>query len=228
MGRLAQVADIRLDERRRLATLVHDHSLRYVMQALEELRDAPREAPAVHAAEAHLGRALQALRGLTLDARQDVLAEVEPSAALTCAAAEAEADGDLRVDLDVEHGIDWRHTVLLVESTRELLSNVRRHAGAHRAFVTVRVTGGRLRLTVEDDGVGVAAAGAPPSFGSGLWRLDRHAEVLGGGVSVEPRPQGGTRVTLEVPAASRRTTGRHRAGPMLTASPRGGGLGRDR
>jgi len=104
----------------------------------------------------------------------------------------------------VQDGIDWRHTVLLVESTRELLANVRRHAGATTAFVTVRQADGRLRLVVEDDGVGIGPREGPPTFGSGTWRLRRHAQILGGGLALERRARGGTSATLEVDAYARR------------------------
>ncbi|MEU0839880.1 GAF domain-containing protein [Streptomyces sp. NPDC005962] len=76
----------------------------------------------------------------------------------------------------------------LVAALREALSNAFRHARAARIEVVVDVTArladGRpaLRLTVADDGVGVAAGGRR----SGLANLARRAEALGGSSTYGP------------------------------------------
>ena len=70
----------------------------------------------------------------------------------------------------------------LVAALREALSNAFRHAHATRIDVAVDATvilaGGRpgVRLTVADDGVGIADGGRR----SGLLNLARRAETLGG------------------------------------------------
>jgi signal transduction histidine kinase len=77
----------------------------------------------------------------------------------------------------------------------EALANVAKYASASR--VVVRVTADERRALVEvvDDGVG----GADPAHGSGLRGLADRAEALGGTLGLESPPDGGTRLSAELP-----------------------------
>ncbi|GIG62995.1 histidine kinase [Longispora fulva] len=81
----------------------------------------------------------------------------------------------------------------LLAVLRETLSNVARHAGASRVEVGVRVTTGRLTVTVADDGCG----GATPR--GGLRNLAERADTRGGGFEVDGVEPSGTRVTWWAP-----------------------------
>jgi signal transduction histidine kinase len=86
----------------------------------------------------------------------------------------------------------------------EALANAIKHADATRVVVDIRYTGGRLRVTVTDDGHG----GADPTGGSGLLGIGRRLASFDGTLAVRS-PQGGpTTVTMEVPCGlhSPRTT----------------------
>ena len=84
----------------------------------------------------------------------------------------------------------------LLAVLREALSNVARHAHADRVDIGVRAGGGRVTLTVRDNGVGLGGAG--PS--GGLVNIRRRAEELGGSFTVEPDEPAGTALTWTVPA----------------------------
>ncbi|MEU6080354.1 GAF domain-containing protein [Streptomyces sp. NPDC047108] len=92
----------------------------------------------------------------------------------------------------------------LVAALREALSNAFRHASATRIEVVVdamaKLPDGRdgVRLTVADDGVGIARGGRR----SGLRNLEKRAEALGGSSSHGPgigEGGGGTSVVWEAP-----------------------------
>jgi signal transduction histidine kinase len=55
--------------------------------------------------------------------------------------------------------------------------------------------GGRLLLSVRDDGVG----GADAARGSGLVGLTDRVEALGGAIRVSSRPGKGTQIRVELP-----------------------------
>jgi signal transduction histidine kinase len=88
----------------------------------------------------------------------------------------------------------------LAESTAyfvvsEALSNVDRHSGAGRAWVTGRYADGALTIDVRDDGHG----GADPLRGTGLRGLADRAEAAGARLLLSSPPGGPTRLRLELP-----------------------------
>jgi signal transduction histidine kinase len=100
------------------------------------------------------------------------------------------------VDPDRAAGFDVQLVHDLLAALGESLANVARHSRASTARVDVRVEDCRLRLVVEDDGIGVPAA---PARTSGLANLQARARLHGGSCTVLPRPSGGTRVEWSVP-----------------------------
>jgi signal transduction histidine kinase len=83
----------------------------------------------------------------------------------------------------------------LLAVLREALSNAVRHARASRVTVTVRADGGRLTLTVADDGVGTDPAAAR----GGLINMRERAEQHAGDFAVRPGNPTGTVVHWSVP-----------------------------
>ena len=81
----------------------------------------------------------------------------------------------------------------------EGLANIAKHAEATRVAMKLTESNGRVHVAIADDGVG----GADASRGTGLRGLVDRVEALGGGISVESPPRGGTRLdaTLPVDAA---------------------------
>jgi signal transduction histidine kinase len=77
----------------------------------------------------------------------------------------------------------------------EGLANVGKYAEASQARIDIDAAGRRLIVRVADDGRG----GADPLRGSGLRGLADRIAALGGGLSVDSPPGGGTRLTAELP-----------------------------
>ncbi|MEV7429077.1 sensor histidine kinase [Nocardioides sp. NPDC092400] len=100
-------------------------------------------------------------------------------------------------------------------TAQEALTNVLRHAGTHRAEVTLDLGPRVLSLTVADDGRG-ASAGARDGFG--LTGMRERAELFGGVLDAGPRPGGGFAVCLRLPLAAAPVTGEpaRRAAPVST------------
>jgi signal transduction histidine kinase len=80
----------------------------------------------------------------------------------------------------------------------EALTNVARHAEAHRAWVTLARQSDRLLIEVRDDGRG----GATEAAGSGLTGLRDRVTALGGWMHVVSPPGGPTTLTVELPCGS--------------------------
>ena len=92
----------------------------------------------------------------------------------------------LRLDPQVE-GVVYR-------VIQEALNNVARHSGARHARVECVVGQGTLRATVIDDGVGFDPGAQGGGFG--LIGMRERADLIGGDLRVESRPNVGTTVSL--------------------------------
>jgi signal transduction histidine kinase len=81
---------------------------------------------------------------------------------------------------------------------QETLNNVVRHSKSSTAWVRLKVTSDRLRLEVEDHGVGMSDAG---SGGLGLIAMRERADILQGTLEILRPPDGGALVVLDIPLA---------------------------
>ena len=104
-------------------------------------------------------------------------------------------EGPLSERVDPELGQD------LLATTRELLTNVIRHAHATRVEVRVEV-GADLVLEIRDDGRGFARTSTRPG-GRGLLNAKARANAWGGDTAVADHGTGGTSARWRVPLPSR-------------------------
>jgi signal transduction histidine kinase len=96
---------------------------------------------------------------------------------------------------------------------QETLANALKHASASRVTVDLLFDARRVRMVVDDDGVGFDSTTDSP--GLGLTGMRERAEELGGVTEIVSTPGGGTRVTLDLP-----TGGQEPAAPTSTRSPK--------
>ena len=86
-----------------------------------------------------------------------------------------------------------------VAIVREALANARRHAGARHVRVVVGRQDGQAWIAVEDDGRGFETGSVGGDHHLGLAIMRARAERLGGRLSVDSSPGGGTRVIACLP-----------------------------
>ena len=79
---------------------------------------------------------------------------------------------------------------------QEALTNARRHSGAKRISVSVRMEGDDLLAEVTDGGVGFRPDASP---GVGLGSMRERAALVGGDLEIESEEGHGTNVRLKVP-----------------------------
>jgi two-component system sensor histidine kinase DesK len=139
--------------------------------------------------------AVSGYRRVTL--RQELATATE---ALRAAGITAEVDHQAGDDLngEVDQALAW--------AVREGTTNIIRHARATSSALRTRWVADRVHLEIADDGPGVAADGLADGGaetaprGSGLAGLAERVAALGGTFEAGPRPQGGFRLALELPA----------------------------
>jgi len=107
------------------------------------------------------------------------------------------ADGELDVELDIDPAVRLApdEQIEVFRIVQEGLANVRKHANATRAEVTIgeRINGERV-VSIRDDGEGFD--GETTAAGQGLKNIRARAETIDGGFSLRSRPGFGT--ALEV------------------------------
>ncbi|MEU4377254.1 PAS domain-containing sensor histidine kinase [Pseudonocardia alni] len=196
-------AQVRVDERQRLARDLHDSVIQQVfaigMQArgLEGLGNRPGADPAI-ARHAHdlqdLAQSVQRdLRSIVQGMRTSVAAEAGLRPALVALSEKTADRSGLAVTLDVSEQVDLLGQSLaddLYDILSEGVHNVVKHAGAHAVTVSVTVDDGRVAATVEDDGVG---PGEAPQ-GYGLASMRYRASRWGGSILLG-RAEGRTRLS---------------------------------
>ncbi len=211
-------------ERERIARELHDglaQVLGYVntkSQAATELLDSGRVAEA----RTQIDELAVAARSIYVDVREAILglsSPVEPSGGLVAAIRDyavrfAEASKlAVRVEADPSAGAILEPEVEddLFRSVREALTNVRKHADAHRVSVRVSRTDAEVDVEIEDDGRGfdpgmvVDAESDWPHLG--LVGMRERAAAAGGTVEWRRSADHGTLVRLTVPARRTATPG---------------------
>jgi signal transduction histidine kinase len=89
--------------------------------------------------------------------------------------------------------IDSASSIQLYRIAQEAISNAIRHGEARHVFIDLVQVGGRIILTVEDDGVGIgrAAGAAAPGTGLGVRTMRHRARMIGATLAIEPVADGG-------------------------------------
>ena len=112
---------------------------------------------------------------------------------------------DIPVDLpERQLSTESRHQLFL--SVKEALNNVVRHSGATEVWIRVSVKDGELKITVADNGRGIAADPNPAGSHTGLGNIRRRVENLGGTLEIFSDVQSGTelRIRLQMKAKNGR------------------------
>ncbi len=105
---------------------------------------------------------------------------------------------ELALDLDDAITNDAQNTALF-RILQEALTNIARHAGATRVRIGLRQYRDHLRLRIEDNGTGIAAAQIDAPRSLGLLGMRERARDLGGELHIVQRQTGGTRLCVRLP-----------------------------
>jgi signal transduction histidine kinase len=200
-----------VEERNRLARELHDSVTQQLFGVVLAAQSAGELLARGDAAAGEELERVQALARGAMDELRSVVFELRP--------ASLEAEGlaqVLRKHVDVLRRVTGRAIELRVAAppplraevagqvfriAQEALQNALRHADAARIEVRLEEGGGRLLLTVADDGRGFDPdAPVLRSRRLGLTSMEERAIELGGRLGVVSRPGEGTTVRLEVPA----------------------------
>jgi len=214
---LAKMINAQEDERKRIASDIHDDTIQSLISCFYQL-----EAAEMMLEEENAARALELLRGIKKDLQRNItcmrrlLFDLRPSilddAGLVPALEDylnrMEEELDIRSFLYVDEELgelDPELEVSVYRMAQEIFTNIRKHARATEVEVRVYRRGKYLVLAVRDNGVGFDPQGVKAVRGSeehfGLRSLWERVELSGGRMDIRSRPGKGTEVTIMVPAA---------------------------
>ena len=212
--RLASInerAQIRMDERERIARELHDTLLQSVQGLLLTLGSVLSERKLGEEVRRELDRALAMARRVVVESRSRVShlrtdAPADECPLETFLEADADEGEAAPYSVHVEGRMRrLRHEagIEVVAVLREALRNAATHAGA--THITLRVKYGRWRLVAEvvDDGIGIPAGRDDVSQREGHWGLSgmrERAAILGGVLHMTSAPGQGTSIRLVLPA----------------------------
>lgn len=99
---------------------------------------------------------------------------------------------------DVLRGPEAMHVFRMVQ---EILSNINKHANASSCDVRIERDVRCVRIHIQDNGVGMAAAQKGARRGLGLASIRHRARILNAGLEIESEPGRGTRFSIRIPVS---------------------------
>jgi PAS domain S-box-containing protein len=93
-------------------------------------------------------------------------------------------------------------SLCLFRVLQEALHNSVKHSGVRQFEVRLCGTSDEIHLTVKDSGAGFDREAAKESFGLGLISMEERLRLVGGELSINSKPKGGTTVHARVPLSS--------------------------
>ena len=202
--------DAREAERNRIARDLHDDILQDIVYALQEIQVAQITSEnggseALEEAADALRRSVEGLRDAIFELRlkqtlgRSFVSSLENLMDLNRRMARSQYELDLVVADGFPSHFPERTGREIVRIIQEALTNARRHARPRRVLVRLWRDGDLARVEVADDGRGFDTDRA--GIGVGQQSMRYRALELGGELTIESTPGGGTRVRFEVPVS---------------------------
>jgi PAS domain S-box-containing protein len=203
-------------ERRRISQVLHDdlQQLLYAIKmkakvARHGLHDGEKPAQSLDEVATWLDHAIRMTRHLTVDLSPPVLKSEGLVEALGWLQTQVRELYGLEVTLEADGPLsipDEDLRVLLFQIIRELLFNIRKHAGTDRALISLTEEDDMLSIRVIDEGrgmdPGLLDARDSGEGGFGLFNARERIRLMGGEVAVISS-DAGTTVVITVPGAAR-------------------------
>jgi PAS domain S-box-containing protein len=187
--------------RRRIERDLHDGTQQRLVSLILAMRAAAADVPAerddlraeLSRISTGLADAVAELREISRGIHPAILSQGGLGPALRTLARRSAIPIDLHATKDVRLPEPVEVAVYYVAS--EALANAAKYAQASSIEVSLATSDGSLLLSICDDGVG----GAEPGRGSGLVGLQDRIEALGGTITIDSPPGGGTSILVTLP-----------------------------
>jgi PAS domain S-box-containing protein len=204
---LLRLEDSQAEERRRIASDIHDDPIQ-VMSAADiraEMLARQIEDPELRQEAEDLRDVIRSsverLRHLLFELRPPALEREGLVPALRACLGDEDPVPEIEDALPFEPAPELR--AILFRIAQEAIANARKHASATRIRVSIGALDGGVRLAITDDGIGfdVGVIESPEPGHIGLPTMIERAQLAGGGCEVHSEPGRGTTVSAWLPLA---------------------------
>ena len=149
---------------------------------------------------------LNGVRRYAQELRPAILDDMGLIAALEWMADRLHADSGIEAEVHIDiPELDLSHDIQLVlfRIAQEALGNIKRHAEASKAAISLKSKPGAVSITITDNGKGFTVPTPLSDIGSsgklGLIGMQERAQLIGGNVGIESTPGKGTTISVEIP-----------------------------
>lgn len=212
-----QITRAQEEERERIARELHDdlaQSLLVLTQDLDFLTSTKSEKLSATGRKQFLEKlrsqaigTLEDLRRCAQDLRPPILDQLGLLAALEWMAENLAKEHGIDAQVKVigsERSLSTEVGLLLFRIAQEALTNIRKHAEASRAWITLEFGDDKVVLAVNDNGKGFKLPQMPGDFTSvgklGLAGMQQRAQLMGGTIEMRSTPGKGTTLIVQVPS----------------------------
>jgi two-component system sensor histidine kinase DegS len=211
---IKQITMAQEEERKRIARDLHDDvspNILILIQKLDNLTSGQRLKLSalkqnIEGLRNQAVEALEALRATAQGLRPRIIDDLGLVAALEWIAEELEKDQGIKTQVEVA-GLDRALTpetqIVLFRIAQEALNNIRKHAQASRATITIEGKGNYVTMTVADNGRGFVVTermGEGVSAGRlGIMGMYERASLLNGSLQIKSEPGQGTELAVTLP-----------------------------
>jgi len=209
----SNLQNVREEERASLAHDIHDElggilvaakmDLSWVYRRLKE--GDPIISQKLARAMESLDEGVDVKRRIIEDLRPTVLDSLGLAAAIDWYVENTRKRGNLQcevvvkpVDMQLPNPI----SIALFRILQEALTNILRHAGARRAWITLEQAEDGLHFEIRDDGVGLPAGSEQKRLSHGILGMRQRITSLGGQFRIGSEPGAGATITIFVPLPS--------------------------
>jgi two-component system NarL family sensor kinase len=209
-----QLITLRDEEQRRVARELHEtvsQEMAALKMALARVEDTLPKSNTIgtkflHSARDFAEEVIQQIRTVSYLLHPLLLDEAGLGAALRSFATGFAERSGISVKVKIKRGfgpLSQDMEIALFRVVQESLTNVHRHSKSRVAKITLEQVRGKVRVTIEDRGVGMppasSASGWNPPVGVGIAGMRERVKQLGGIFDVRSEPGRGTAISVELP-----------------------------
>ena len=204
-----RLEQVREEERTRTAREVHDHLSQLLTTIKLELsllnNKLAHSNPTIQKSSEQLlemsDEAIQTVQKIAMDLRPPILDDLGIAEAIKWQAMEfknrTKIECNFENDLN-DFELDLERSTTLFRVFQETLTNIVRHAGATKVYVTLSQFNESITLQIRDNGCGITPEEVSSLRSLGLLGMRERAMVWGGNVQIRGIPNEGTTVTINI------------------------------